>query len=274
MNQKIMKIADGTWEWGKKTYIMGILNVTPDSFSDGGSYMNSEAAIGQAVRMTQEGADIIDVGGETTKPGAVPVTAEVEIKRVIPIIEALSREIRIPISVDTYRAETAELAIKAGAHMINDIWGLKYDPGMAAVIAAHDVPVCIMHNRTCGTDYGQDLIGEILCELEESILIAKNANIKDENIIIDPGIGFAKTWEQNIQVMRQLEAFKKLGYPVLLGTSRKTFIGKILELEVADRLEGTLATTAIGITKGVDIVRVHDVVQNLRVAKMMDSMVR
>lgn len=274
MKHQSLKIADCTWEWGKKTYIMGILNVTPDSFSDGGSYVDSQAAIEQAVRMTGDGADIIDVGGETTKPGAVPVAAEVEIKRVIPIIEALSREIRVPVSVDTYRAETAELAIRAGANMINDIWGLKHDPEMAAVISAYNVPVCIMHNRTSGTDYGQDLMGKILCELEESILIAKKANIKDENIIIDPGIGFAKTWEQNIKVMRHLEDFKKLGYPVLLGTSRKSFIGRVLELEVSDRLEGTLATTAAGITKGVDIVRVHDVLQNLRVAKMMDSMVR
>ncbi len=274
MKHQSMKIADYTWEWGKRTYIMGILNVTPDSFSDGGSYVDSQAAIEQAVRMTGDGADIIDVGGETTKPGAVPVAAEVEIKRVIPIIEALSREIRVPVSVDTYRAETAELAIKAGANMINDIWGLKHDPEMAAVISAYNVPVCIMHNRTCGTDYGQDLMGKILCELEESIFIAKKANIKDENIIIDPGIGFAKTWEQNIKVMRHLEDFKKLGYPVLLGASRKSFIGRVLELEVSDRLEGTLATTAAGITKGVDIVRVHDVLQNLRVAKMMDSLVR
>jgi dihydropteroate synthase len=274
MKQQYMNIGGRSFEWGKKTYIMGILNVTPDSFSDGGSYESLDAAIKQAIRMIEEGADIIDVGGETTKPGAVPVSAEVEIKRVIPLIEALSRKISVPISVDTYRAETAELAIKAGASMINDIWGLKYDTEMAAVAARYDVPVCIMHNRTCGTDYGQDFIGKILSELEESIAIAKNANIKDENIIIDPGIGFAKTWEQNVQIMRRLEDFRKLGYPVLLGASRKSFIGRLLELEVTDRLEGTLATTALGITKGVDIVRVHDVLENLRVAKMMDGMVR
>ncbi len=275
MEQRFMKISETIWEWGKKTYIMGILNVTPDSFSDGGSYVSQDAAVNQAIRMYNEGADIIDVGGETTKPGAVPVDAETEINRVIPIIKSLSQVIRIPVSVDTYRAETAELAIKAGASMVNDIWGLKYDPDMAAVIAAYNVPVCIMHNRTGGTDYGEDLIGKILLELEESISIAKKANISDENIIIDPGMGgFAKTWEQNIIVMRHLEDFKKLGYPVLLGTSRKSFIGKVLNLEVDDRLEGTLATTSMGITKGIDIVRVHDVLQNSRVAKMMDSMVR
>lgn len=274
MEQRFMKIWKNIWEWGKKTYIMGILNVTPDSFSDGGCYVSQDAAVKQAIRMYNEGADVIDVGGETTKPGAVPVAAEIETDRVIPVIESLSKVIRIPVSVDTYRAETAELAIKAGASMVNDVWGLKYDPDMAAVIAAYRVPVCIMHNRTGGTDYGDDLIGKILLELEESISIAKNANIPDENIMIDPGIGFAKTWEQNITVMRHLEDFKKLGYPVLLGASRKSFIGKVLDLEVADRLEGTLAATSIGITKGIDMVRVHDVLQNSRVAKMMDSMVR
>ncbi len=274
MEQRFMKIWENIWEWGKKTYIMGILNVTPDSFSDGGSYISLDAAVEQAIRMYNEGADIIDVGGETTKPGAVPVAADIEIDRVIPVIESLSKVIRIPVSVDTYRAETAELAIKAGASMVNDIWGLKHDPDMAAVIAAYRVPVCIMHNRAGGTDYGADLIGKILFELEESISIAKNANIPDENIMIDPGIGFAKTWEQNITVMRHLEDFKKLGYPVLLGASRKSFIGKVLGLEVTDRLEGTLAATSIGITKGIDMVRVHDVLQNSRTAKMMDSMVR
>lgn len=274
MKQQYMKIGNKTLEFGIQTYIMGILNVTPDSFSDGGNYENCDAALLQALKMTEEGADIIDVGGETTKPGAVPVSAEIEIKRVIPVIEALSKKISAPISVDTYRAQTAELAIKAGAHMINDIWGLKYDPEIADVVAAYDVPVCIMHNRTCGTDYGQELIGKVLSELEESISIAKKANIKDDKIIVDPGIGFAKTWEQNVQIMRRLEEFKKLGYPVLLGASRKSFIGRVLDIEVTDRLEGTLATTALGVTKGIDIVRVHDVLQNLRVAKMMDSMVR
>ena len=268
------KIGNSTWEWGKKTYVMGILNVTPDSFSDGGSYTKPEIALKQAFRMLAEGADIIDVGGETTKPGAVPVSSEIEQQRIIPVIEALSKAISLPVSVDTYRADTAELAIKAGADMINDIWGLKYDSRMAPTIAEYGLPVCIMHNRTTGTNYGEDFIGQILRELEESILIAKKAGIEDDKIIIDPGIGFAKTWEQNLEVMRKLEDFKMLGYPVLLGASRKSFIGKVLDLEVYDRLEGTLATTATGIAKGVDIVRVHDVLQNVRVAKMTDSMVK
>ncbi len=274
MKADCLKVGNSTWEWGKKTYVMGILNVTPDSFSDGGSYTNPEIALNQAARMLEEGADIIDVGGETTKPGAVPVSSETEQQRILPVIEALSKEISIPVSVDTYRADTAELAIKAGADMINDIWGLKYDARMAPLIAEYGVPVCIMHNRTTGTDYGEDLIGQIVLELEESILIAKRAGIGDDKIMIDPGIGFAKTWEQNLEVMRKLEAFRKLGYPVLLGTSRKSFIGRVLDLEVYDRLEGTLATTATGIAKGADIVRVHDVLQNVRVAKMTDSMVR
>lgn len=274
MKVEFLKIGNSIWKWGKKTYVMGILNITPDSFSDGGSYTNPEIALNQALRMIEEGADIIDVGGETTKPGAVPVSSEIEQQRIIPVIEALSKEIALPVSVDTYRADTAELAIQAGAAMINDIWGLKYDSRMASIIAEYNVSVCIMHNRTTGTDYGKDLIGTILKELEGSILIAKNAGIGDDKIIIDPGIGFAKTWEQNLEVMHSLEDFKRLGYPVLLGTSRKSFIGKVLGLEVPDRLEGTLATTAAGISKGVDIVRVHDVLQNVRVAKMTDSMVR
>lgn len=185
MKAESFKIRNSTWEWGKKTYVMGILNVTPDSFSDGGSYVNPEMALNQALRMQEEGADIIDVGGETTKPGAVPVSSEIEQQRILPVIRALSKEITLPISVDTYRADTAELAIKAGADMINDIWGLKYDSRMAQTIAKYGVPVCIMHNRTTGTDYGEDLIGQILRELEESILIAKNAGIRDDKIIID-----------------------------------------------------------------------------------------
>lgn len=270
---KYLEIAGRLFEWGKRTYIMGILNFTPDSFSDGGNYFNMDAALKQAVRMAEEGADIIDVGGESTRPGFKQVTGEEEVLRVIPLIENLSKEINLPISVDTYRAKTAELAIKAGAHIINDVWGLKYDPEMAKVAAAYGVPVCIMHNRTTGTEYG-NLIEDILCELEESIEIAQKAGVKDENIIIDPGVGFGKTWEQNLQVMRHLAEFKRLGYPVLLGASRKTFIGKVLGLEVHERLEGTLAVTAAGIMKGMDIVRVHDVWQNVRTAKMIDSMVR
>jgi dihydropteroate synthase len=270
---KSLHIAGKVWEWGKRTYTMGILNVTPDSFSDGGSWYDMDTALNHAVRMAEEGADIIDIGGESTRPGSMRVSEEEEIRRVVPLIQRLSGVLNVPISIDTYRAKTAEQAIKAGAHMINDIWGLKFDLDIAAVAEAYNVPVCIMHNRTTGTEYG-NLMEDMLRELEESLEIAKKAGIRDEKILIDPGIGFAKTWEQNLVIMRHLEAFKKLGYPILLGASRKSFIGKVLGLDVQERLEGTLAVTAAGIMKGADVVRVHDVLQNVRVAKMMDSMVR
>ncbi|WP_041385010.1 dihydropteroate synthase [Sphaerochaeta pleomorpha] len=272
MNTSIT-MADKTWEWGKRTYIMGILNVTPDSFSDGGRYSNREIAVDHALQMVSEGADIIDIGGESTRPGTtVPLPEDEEIERIIPVIARLSKQSTIPISVDTYKAKTAEYAVKAGAHMINDIWGLKKDPEMASVVASCNVPICLMHNRP-NTDY-DNLIKDILLDLEESIELAIQAGVRDEHIILDPGIGFGKTWEQNLQVMRNLEMFKTLGYPILLGASRKSFIGKILGLEVQDRLEGTLSVTSIGIMKGVDIVRVHDVLQNVRVATMTDRIVR
>jgi dihydropteroate synthase len=266
------------FNWGKQTYIMGILNVTPDSFSDGGSYTDLETALQKANRMIQDGAHIIDVGGESTRPGYTMIPQEEEVRRAIPVIKELSKLNKIAstevlLSIDSYRAKTVEEAIKAGANFINDIWGLKYDPEMANVAAAYDVYVCIMHNRTSGTDY-DDIIEDMLHELEESIKIAHKAGVKDDKIILDPGIGFAKTWEQNLVVMRRLAELKKLGYPVLLGVSRKGFIGKVLGLEVQDRLEGTLALTASGIKDGVDIVRVHDVNENARVARMMDSFVR
>lgn len=265
-------IGNSVWEWGSRTYIMGILNITPDSFSDGGCFFNSDNAVRHALQMVEEGADIIDVGGESTRPGHTPVSARQEIERVVPVIERLAKELSVPISVDTYKAETAEAALKAGAHMLNDIWGLKADPDMGPLAAQYDVPVCIMHNRD-NSEYS-NLMENILGDLSESIDIAKKSGVKDENIIIDPGIGFGKTWEQNIEVMRHLEDFKRLGYPVLLGTSRKSFIGKVLDLNVEERLEGTLATTVTGIIKGTDIVRVHDVLQNKRAAVMTDRMVR
>lgn len=268
-----LNIGNNVWEWDKRTYLMGILNITPDSFSDGGKFNNEESALMQAVRMVEEGADIIDVGGESTRPGSTEVSADEEIQRVTPVIQLLRKELNIPISVDTYRAKTAEAAIKAGADMINDVWGLKYDAEMAVVAAKYNVPVCIMHNRTTGTDY-KNLIEDIIKELAESIDIAHQAGIKDENIILDPGIGFAKTFEQNLEVMRQLDAFKCLGYPILLGASRKSFIGKVLDLEVCDRLEGTLAITAAGIMKGCDVVRVHDIKENMRVSKIIDCLER
>ena len=267
-----LKIGKKVLYWGERTYIMGILNVTPDSFSDGGRFVDIDAAVAHAKKMTAEGADIIDVGGESTRPGAAPVTEEEEKKRVIPVIERLKNEIEVPISIDTYRSGTAEAAINAGAAMINDVWGLKADAGMAKVAAFYGVPVCIMHNKADAC-YGS-LIEDMTAALEESLAIAEKAGIKRENIIIDPGIGFGKTLDHNLEVMRRLEHFKSMGYPLLLGTSRKSMIGKVLDLPVEDRLEGTLATTVIGIVKGVDIIRVHDVLQNRRAARMADKVVR
>lgn len=267
-----LRIGGRIWCWGRRTYIMGILNVTPDSFSDGGLFFDHDTAVGRARQMAAEGADIIDVGGESTRPGSESISSEQEIERIIPVIKRLSADMDIPVSVDTYKAKTAEVAVRAGAHMLNDVWGLKADPEMGNVAAQYSVPICIMHNKAVA-EYG-DLIEDMKRELAESIEIALKAGIKDENIIIDPGIGFGKTWEHNLKVMRNLEQFKRLGYPMLLGTSRKSFIGKVLDLLVEERLEGTIATTVAGIMKGADAVRVHDVLQNKRAAAMADRMVR
>jgi dihydropteroate synthase len=267
-----MLIGDKEWQWGKRTYIMGILNVTPDSFSDGGHFYDVDSAVAHARQMVEEGADIIDVGGESTRPGFKPVSADEEINRVVPVVQRLAQELDIPISIDTYKAKTAIAAIEAGADMINDIWGFKADMDMAAVAAKYKVPICLMHNKNEAVY--NNLIEDVLTELKQSIDIALNAGVEAGNIIVDPGIGFGKTWEHNLAIMRHLEEFKRLDYPILLGTSRKSFIGRVLDLPVDDRLEGTLATTVVGIVKGVDIVRVHDVKPNKRVAVMTDAMVR
>lgn len=269
---KSMLIGDKEWQWGKRTYIMGILNVTPDSFSDGGHFYDVDSAVAHARQMVEEGADIIDVGGESTRPGFKPVSADEEINRVVPVVQRLAQELDIPISIDTYKAKTAIAAIEAGADMINDIWGFKADMDMAAVAAKYKVPICLMHNKNEAVY--NNIIEDVLTELKQSIDIALNAGVEAGNIIVDPGIGFGKTWEHNLAIMRHLEEFKRLDYPILLGTSRKSFIGRVLDLPVDDRLEGTLATTALGIVKGVDIVRVHDVKPNKRVAVMTDAMVR
>lgn len=258
-----------TLNLNEKTFIMGILNLTPDSFSDGGKFNHEESALAHAEEMIANGADIIDVGGESTRPGAEYVDAAEEIKRVVPIIEKLSKSINVPISIDTYKAEVAEQAVIAGATIINDVWGAKADPNMAAVAAKYDVPIILMHNRA-ERNYEQ-LIPDMIADLKESVEIAKRAGVQDDKIILDPGIGFAKTQEDNLVVMRNLEVFAKLGYPVLLGTSRKSFIGRILDLPPSDRMEGTGATVCLGIEKGCSIVRVHDVQGIARMAKMMDA---
>ena len=258
---------------GERTLIMGILNVTPDSFSDGGLHNTLEKAVARAFEMVEEGADIIDVGGESTRPGSVKVPAEEELKRVIPVVEALARAgLPVPISVDTYKAEVARRALEAGAHIINDIWGCKADPDMAGVAAKHGCPIILMHNRD-HTEY-RDLVEEVTAELRECIEIAIRAGVRSGQIVLDPGIGFGKTLEQNLLLMNRLHHLVALGYPVLLGTSRKSMIRQTLDLPVHDVVEGTAATVALGIAQGCGIVRVHDVKSMKRVAVMTDAMVR
>jgi dihydropteroate synthase len=258
----------------ERTIIMGILNVTPDSFSDGGKFDRLENALTQAYRMTEEGADIIDIGGESTRPGHKPVPAEEELQRVMPVINQLKKDhsFKTPLSIDTYKAPVAEEALNAGVEMLNDVWGLKEDSAISEVAARFGIPVCLMHNKK-NTDY-QQLIPDIIGEIEASIEIAHQAGIADKMIILDPGIGFGKNLQQNLEVMKHLPVLRSLGYPILLGTSRKSMIGKILDLPVEQRLEGTAATVAYGISAGVDIVRVHDVMAMRRVAVMSDAMVR
>jgi dihydropteroate synthase len=258
--------------FGEKTLLMGILNVTPDSFSDGGKFTRLESALLRAEELVEEGADLIDIGGESTRPSAQSVSLEEELNRVIPIVRRLALSSPVPISVDTYKAEVARQALEAGAHMINDVWGLKADPKMAETIASYHCPVVIMHNRH-DLNYN-NLVHDIRSDLQESIRIAQRAGIKEEQIIIDPGIGFAKTYDHNLMVMNQLEKIVDLGYPVLLGTSRKSMIGLTLDLPVEERIEGTAATVALGISKGCKIIRVHDVKYMSRVAKMTDAIVR
>ncbi|EDX65988.1 dihydropteroate synthase [Bacillus cereus NVH0597-99] len=266
-----LRCGEYTLNLNEKTLIMGILNVTPDSFSDGGSYNEVDAAVRHAKEMRDEGAHIIDIGGESTRPGFAKVSVEEEIKRVVPMIQAVSKEVKLPISIDTYKAEVAKQAIEAGAHIINDIWGAKAEPKISEVAAHYDVPIILMHNRD-NMNY-RNLMADMIADLYDSVKIAKDAGVRDENIILDPGIGFAKTPEQNLEAMRNLEQLNVLGYPVLLGTSRKSFIGHVLDLPVEERLEGTGATVCLGIEKGCEFVRVHDVKEMSRMAKMMDAMI-
>lgn len=260
----------------ERTHIMGVLNVTPDSFSDGGAFMDPDKACLQALSMRDQGADIIDIGGESTRPGAAEVSEAEELARVLPVVERLSREPGMTISVDTYKAGVAREVIAAGAHMINDISGLRFDPGMAPLIAEAGVPVVIMHIRGTPRNmqkdpHYEDVIGEIVAGLGESMDIAYKAGVKEEQIIIDPGIGFGKRLQDNLDIIKHLPDFKVLGRPVLLGTSRKAFIGSILDLPVGDRLEGTAAAVSMGIMNGVHIIRVHDVREMVRVARVTDA---
>ncbi|MFZ5642707.1 MAG: dihydropteroate synthase [Bacillota bacterium] len=257
---------------GFRTLIMGILNVTPDSFSDGGRFYDPGIAVEHALRMEEEGADIIDLGGESTRPGYQEIDTGEEINRIMPVLSRLVKELKIPVSVDTTKPAVAEQALEEGAHMINDQWALRRDPEMAEVIARYGAPVIIMHNQT-GTVY-RDLMGDMVKYFRESLEIAGKAGIDRNKIIIDPGIGFGKTLEQNLETMRRLKELGCLGLPVLLGTSRKSMIGKTLDLPADQRVEGTAATVALGIAYGADIVRIHDVKEMARVARMTDAMVR
>ncbi|GAB2718857.1 dihydropteroate synthase [Paenibacillus thermoaerophilus] len=264
-------------ELGKRTVVMGILNVTPDSFSDGGKYAATDAAVRHAVEMAANGAGIIDVGGESTRPGAAAVPLKEELARVLPAIRAIRKELPdIPISVDTYKAEVARQAIEAGADLINDVWGGLADEDMPRVMASTGAWVCLMHNRKDGGAYSGDLIDEMVADLREMIARAIAAGVEPGNILLDPGIGFAKSYEQNLEAMSRLvELRQRLGYPLLLGTSRKRFIRRTLgDVAVDDCLEGTLATNILGIAAGCDIVRVHDVREMARAARMTDAIVR
>lgn len=255
----------------ERTLVMGILNVTPDSFSDGGNYNQVDRALEHARQMVAEGADIIDIGGESTRPGHEPVGLDEELSRVIPVIEALVHEVDVPLSIDTYKAEVARQAVQAGASIINDVWAGKADPAMPHVMAEADVPVILMHNRD-NMNYNC-FVDDMLNDMRDCIERAKQAGVKDQHIILDPGIGFAKTYEHNLEMMYHLDRLVELGYPVLLATSRKRFIGEALGgVPVTERVEGTGATVALGIERGCHIVRVHDVKEMVRICRMMDAM--
>jgi len=267
-----MQIGNKNFDLTNQILIMGILNVTPDSFSDGGKFNNLDASLKQVEKMIADGADLIDLGGESTRPGHTQISDAEEIDRIVPMITAIRQRFDIPISIDTYKGAVGAAALKAGADLVNDIWGFKYDPTLADVTAEYQVPCVLMHNRN-NQNY-QNLMTDIISDLQESIDIALKAGISRDAIILDPGIGFAKDYAQNMETMHHLEALQSLGYPLLLGTSRKGFIGLTLDLPVTERVEGTVATTVIGIMKGASIIRVHDVRENKRAAQMTAAILK
>lgn len=267
-----MKIGQREFQDSGHTYVMGILNVTPDSFSDGGKYTEMDQALRHVEEMIGEGMDILDIGGESTRLGYTLLSDEEEISRVVPVIEKVESEFNIPISLDTYKSAVAEAGIRAGADMINDIWGLKYDDRLADVIARAQVPCCLMHNRK-EPDY-HNYMEDVLEDLRETIRIAHRAGISDENIMLDPGVGFGKTYENNLDIIGSLDRLKELGYPVLLGTSRKSVIGLTLDLPASERVEGTLVTTVYAVLKGASYVRVHDVKENVRAIRMAEAILQ
>lgn len=267
-----MKIGNQNFDIENECYIMGILNVTPDSFSDGGQWNDYDRAKKHVADMIAQGAAIIDVGGESTRPGHTQISIEEEISRVVPIIRMIKENFDIPVSIDSYKSAVVEAALKAGADMVNDIWGLKYDRRVADLIAEYQVPCCLMHNRD-NTEY-QNFLKDVCEDLRESVEIAHAAGIPDRNIILDPGVGFGKTYEQNLRIIHHLECLKELGYPVLLATSRKSVIGITLDLPSDQRIEGTVTTTVMGVEKGAAFVRVHDVKENMRAIKMTQAILK
>ena len=267
-----MKIGGKEFDTKNNTYIMGILNVTPDSFSDGGRYDKPDAALRHAEQLVREGADVIDVGGESTRPGHIQITDEEEIRRVVPVIEALKRRFDVPVSIDAYKSCVAEAALDAGADLVNDIWGLKYDERMASVIAGRGAACCLMHNRN--TAAYSDFLVDFMEDMRGCVETARRAGIADDRILLDPGVGFGKTYEMNLEIISRLEIMHELGYPILLGTSRKSVIGLTLDLPADQREEGTLVTTVYGVQKGCAFVRVHDVEKNRRAIEMTRALMR
>jgi dihydropteroate synthase len=259
------------FHWGERTYVMGIVNVSPDSFS-GDGLDSVDAAVAQAQRFVTEGVDMLDVGGESTRPDSSPISVEEELRRVMPVLERLVGKVEVPLSVDTYKFEVARQALDAGADMLNDIWGLKREPRLAELAAERGVPIILMSNQR--EEPQRNIVPAVTADLKRAIDLALDSGVPWENIIVDPGIGFGKTLEQNLELVRRLDELKALGRPVLLGTSRKSMIGLILNLPLEQRLEGTAASTAIGIARGADIIRVHDVKEMIRVCRMSDAIIR
>ena len=261
-----MIIGNRDFDTANNCYIMGILNVTPDSFSDGGKFSSLDDALFHAEEMIKEGADIIDIGGESTRPGHQVITSDEEIARVVPVIEAVKSRFDIPVSIDTYKGDVTEAALQAGADLVNDIWGFKHDFRVAELTAEYGAACCLMHNRDEAVY--EDFQKDFLTDMEECVALARKAGVPDDKIILDPGVGFGKTYELNLEIINHLEILNTLGFPVLLGTSRKSVIGNTLDLPTDQRVEGTLVTTVMGVMKGCSFVRVHDVKENLRAVKM------
>ncbi len=264
-----MKIGNKEFDTAKHTYIMGILNVTPDSFSDGGKWNGYEAAMRHAEELLEGGTDILDIGGESTRPGHQQITPEEEITRTAPVIEAVKKNFDVPVSIDTYKSDVAEAALQAGADLVNDIWGFQYDEKMAGLVKKYDAACCLMHNKNEAVY--KDFLKDMYAELQKCVDTAKAAGIEDDRIMLDPGVGFGKTYEQNLAIINHLEVLCDMGYPVLLATSRKSVIGLTLDLPVTEREEGTIATSVIGAVKGCDFVRVHDVQANARALRMTEA---